>query len=64
MLEVIACGINIFCSIKEINGFINPTRYPSEVADLCEFISKDKKELPDYCRVKSNPIIPKRRNEY
>lgn len=64
MLEVLACGYNIFCHFKNVNNFINPTRYPPEVAELCTFLSTDGKELPDYCQSTNRVQIPRRRSEF
>jgi hypothetical protein len=60
MIDFLFCGYNIFCHLKNIN----PHRYPPEIAELCEFISKDGQELPDYCQLPNQAKIPRRRSEF
>ena len=64
MLEVIACGYNIFCHLDNINNNMVGSKYPKDVAQLCVYFEQQKAQLPDYCFYKTETKPPRHRNEY
>ena len=64
MIEVLACGYNIFCYLDNINNRMVGSKYPQDVAQLCVYFEEQKEQLPDYCFYKIETKPPRHRNEY
>lgn len=64
MIDILFCGISIGCHISNIEMMIDRPKYPQDVALLCQYFEEQKSELPDYCKFKSEPFVPRRRSEF
>jgi hypothetical protein len=64
MIEILVCGYNIFCHINNLNYQFQRPKYPPDVAQICQYFEEQKVKLPDYCKFKSEPFVPRRRSEF
>jgi len=63
MIDALICGLNIFCHVSNLQDRIKESKYPPDVASLCFYFEEQKAELPDYCKWKQEPFVPKKRSE-
>jgi hypothetical protein len=64
MLELLFCGNNLTCGFGTIKDWISGPKYPPDVAQICMYFEEQKEKLPEYCKFKQEPFIPRRRSEF
>ena len=64
MFQLLICGYNLFCHIDNVKSEYMRSKYPPDVAELCQYFEDQKSELPDYCKWNDKPFIPRRRSEF
>jgi hypothetical protein len=62
MLDLLLCNMNLSCHFENVKQQLTGPKYPVEYAEVCQFLEKEKVELPEYCKVESKPV--RRRNEF
>jgi hypothetical protein len=62
MIDLLFCGYNLSCHFNSLRPY--RPKYPPDVAQICYYFEEQKAELPDYCKWKTEPFIPKRRSEF
>lgn len=64
MINLLICGMNIACHLRNVNYTIQKPKYPPDVAQICQYFEEQKKELPDYCKWEDNKVQPRRRSDF
>jgi hypothetical protein len=64
MIDILFCGYNLSCQFDFIKDQLSRPKYPPDVALVCQYFEEQKSELPQYCKWKSEPFIPRRRSEF
>lgn len=62
MVDLLLCGWSLSCHFRNLQDIISGPKYPSEVAEICQYFDKQRIELPDYCKFEVKPV--RRRNEF
>jgi hypothetical protein len=64
MIDFLICGLNLTCQFDSIKNQFSRSKYPPDVAQLCQYFEEQKTDLPDYCKWGDEPKPPRKRNEF